>query len=135
MRQGPTFTITGWPAWVAAAIILFVAYQRHQSMEADLPQVTEHIRVILQGEYMNAEIARQRAAGELTGFDTMEVTIAEVKTRGGYWGNPTIRVKPLLNGAPPPDGREYRYFDGDYSWGIGFIAPFELQRSLYFAFD
>lgn len=133
--MGRTFTFTGWRAWVILAVILFIAHQRHASMDAELPEVTEHIRVILEGQYMMDEIKRQKAAGELTGFETMKVTLAEVKVRGGWVGDPTIRVKPLLNGGPPPDGREYRYYDADYSWGVGFIAPFEIQRSLYFAFD
>ncbi|MBF0171160.1 MAG: hypothetical protein HQK87_08755 [Nitrospinae bacterium] len=130
-----TFTFTGWKAWVVLALILYVAHARHADMEKALPEATNMIRASLAGEYMMAELNRQKAVGEVVGFDKMEVTFAEVTTRGGYWGDPTIRVKPLLNGAPPPDGREYRYYDADYSWWVGFIAPFEIQRSLYFITD
>lgn len=133
MRRRPaiTFNLTGWKAWAVIAVMGLLAVGRYDRVHDDLPTAVEQIRPFLKGDYLKQVLAARTEEERYEPLGPVELTFAEVDVAGAFSGRPVVRVKPLLNGAPPPDGREYRYYAMNYSIWSGFYAPFETGETAY----
>lgn len=119
------FTFTGWKAWAVLAVIIALAFTRYQMIHGGLPEALVQIKPFLKGSYIRQAIAERGTERARNPFPKFEVTFAEAAVRGVFSPRPVVRVKPLVNGGPPPDGREYRYYVMEFSVFTGYYAPIE----------
>ncbi|MBI4666254.1 MAG: hypothetical protein HY751_07590 [Nitrospinae bacterium] len=123
--------LTGWKAVAALAMVPLYFLYYHASFSAGMPYALDVIKTQLAGSYYMAEIERQKAEGALTGVEKITVSLDDVEVKTFLRKRPVIRVKPLVNGEPPPDGKEYRYFVADYSPLIGWGAIYETGKTAW----
>jgi hypothetical protein len=120
--KGPSagITLRGWPAVVALVIVAglygatFVVGRRALD-----DKVLEQIRHQLRGEYTTALLPGvdprhpdPEAVAKLTALE--RIKFASVSVRG-FGSNVIVRVEPRVDGEPPPDGRDVRYYRMSYS--------------------
>jgi hypothetical protein len=120
--SGPAagITLKGWPAIIALVVLVgfyaltFVVSRRALDDEALAP-----IRLQLQGEYTTALLPGvdpqnpdPEAVERLTALQRIEFASVSVR---GFGSDVIVRVEPRVDGQPPPDGRDVRYFRMSYS--------------------
>ena len=125
------FTLSG--PWAIIAIILMAvygAYHIHTINGAlESPLIKEQITNQIKGHYMGIQakdMLEQHEAGELEDgaeWTPVDITLNEMELRGLFSDRQVIRVKPMVNGEPPPDGKEYWYFETEYSSLLGWQIP------------
>lgn len=96
------FTFTGWKAWAVLAVIIALAFTRYQMIHGGLPEALAQIKPFLKGSYIRQAIAERGTERARDPFPKFEVTFAEAEVRGVFSPRPVVRVKPLVNGGPPP---------------------------------
>ena len=117
--------------WGVVAAIGLVAYGwwSYTNVTSHLDEIRAPILQQLEGEYYSQTLPDVAHADQ---FEVLEVTIAEIDARGVFDDKQVIRVKPLVNGGPPPDGETYRYFTSSYSSLFGWKLP---TPALAYQFD
>jgi hypothetical protein len=121
-RRGPSagITLRGWPAVIALVAIgglyglTFVVSRRALDDKGLAP-----IRHQLQGEYTTALLPGvdpqnpdPAAIEKLTALEHIEFASVSVR---GFGSTVIVRLEPRVDGAPPPDGKDVRYFQMSYS--------------------
>jgi hypothetical protein len=137
MAKTGGITLTGWPAVIAIVVVVvfygltFVISRQSLDDEALAP-----IRLQLQGEYTSAVLPEldpndpaPEVVDRLTEMDQIE--FASVSARGSG-DNVIVRVKPLVNGQPPPDGRDVRYYRMSWSNLTGWRMRHESTAFRYY---
>jgi hypothetical protein len=120
--KGPSagITLRGWPAVVALVIVAglygltFVVSRRALDDKA-----LEQIRHQLRGEYTAALLPGvdpshpdPDAVARLTALERIEFASVSVR---GFGNDVIVRVEPRVDGEPPPDGRDVRYYRMSHS--------------------
>jgi hypothetical protein len=137
MARTGGITLRGWPAVIVIAMVVvlygltFVVSRSSLDDEALSP-----IRLQLQGEYTSAVLPEldpndpdPEVVERLTELDQIE--FASVSARGS--GEKVIvRVEPLVNGQPPPDGRDVRYYQMSWSSLTGWRMRRETTAFSYY---
>jgi hypothetical protein len=138
-RSGPgaTLALRGWPAVIALVVVVglygltFVISRRALDDRALAP-----IRHQLQGEYtaallpgVDTQNPDPAAVDRLTALD--HIDFASVSVRG-FGSDVIVRVEPRVDGAPPPDGRDVRYYRMSYSTLTGWRLRHETTALRYY---
>jgi hypothetical protein len=121
-RRGPSagITLRGWPAVIALVVVAglygvtFLVSRRALDDKALDP-----IRRQLEGEYtavllpgVDPRDPDPDALARLTALERIEFASVSVR---GFGSDIIVRVEPRVEGEPPPDGRDVRYYRMSYS--------------------
>jgi hypothetical protein len=137
MAKAGSITLTGWPALIVIVLALgvygmtFVMGRSTHDDEALAP-----IRLQLQGEYTamllsdaEAVAPDAEAVERLLALDQIEFTSVSARGSGE---NVIVRVEPRVDGQPPPDGRDVRYYRMSYSTVTGWRVRHESRAFRYY---
>jgi len=130
-------TLRGWPAVIALVVIVglygltFVVSRRALGDDGLTP-----IRHQLQGEYaavllpgVDPQNPDPAAVERLTALEHIEFASVSVR---GFGSDVIVRVEPRVDGAPPPDGRDARYFEMTYSSLTGWRLEHQTTAWRYY---
>ncbi len=136
--------LTGWKAVLAVVIALAVmaygVFARNTTLDT---QAKEVIRQWVAAEYAgkalhkwegvdyskNQELAEQSANEILA---ALKVTIPSIKAKGSKT-EPVVRVEILVDGKPPPDGKNTRYYKMNFSSITGWTMGYESSAFFYYS--
>jgi len=122
-RYAGGFTVKGWHALVALAVVIgYAGYRYHSARVGANPALMKSVRVQLMGEYAHHELGGLKQAigtrdprtiqdhvDTVKGLDSIRFT--DVEARRGAGDKVFVRARIEVDGKPPPDDRApVRYF-------------------------
>ncbi len=138
-----TIKLTGWKAVAAGVVflILMIAHQFFVRRQLD-EQAIEQIRPYIQGEILSSALSGMegRSMTELSKADQLRVTqkaltVQKVEFRNvtarGFGSEQILRVEITVDGQPPPNGKDVRYYRMEYSYLTGWIYRQEVTAFSY----
>lgn len=130
--------IKGVPALVLILAIGAFYVWRTTAARADLEQgAAQELRIWLRAEYARQYLSRAEEGQPLPPALTdsilaaQNITFPSIKARGTH-NDMVVRAEFLLDGKPPPDGKNVRYYRMTYSMVTGWIMKAETYAFSYY---